>query len=144
VKRHPALQGLSDDHHRALVLARRIRRAANRANEAELAALAREVAQRFEAELEPHFSVEERRLFPLLSARGESQLTLRAVEDHTELRRLVRATWSRASALRIGELLDQHIRFEERVLFPRAEKLLSDAELGGVPEDQSRSPSASG
>jgi len=129
------LQRLSDDHHQALVLARRVRRGSSAASEADFDALAQEAKRRFEAELEPHFSVEEKRLFPVLATRGESQLTLRAVEDHTELRRLVRDTWSRQSALRIGELLDQHIRFEERSLFPRAEALLSDAELVAVLAD---------
>jgi hemerythrin-like domain-containing protein len=117
VKRHPALQPLSDDHHRALVLARRIRRAASDPREADFAALSRDATQRFEAELEPHFAVEEERLFPALVAQGERALSLRAAEDHAELRRLIRAAWSRENALAFGALLERHVRFEERELF---------------------------
>lgn len=142
--RHPALRRLSDDHHRALVLARRIRRAATGTSEADLDALAQEVKRRFETELEPHFTIEEKWLFPALAKQGESPLAFRAVGDHTELRHLVRRPWTRMTALRVGELLAQHIRFEERVLFPRAEALLSDAELACVFDAQSGSPAASG
>jgi hemerythrin-like domain-containing protein len=124
MKRHPALRQLSDDHHRALVLARRVRRAASGVRELDCQALLREVNERFAAELEPHFAIEERWLFPGLATQGETQLAVRAAADHAELRRLVTAAWSRDTARSFAELLEQHIRFEERVLFPRAEQLL--------------------
>jgi hemerythrin-like domain-containing protein len=63
MQRHPALRKLSSDHHRGLVLARRLADAANRdsATRAKAWALAME---RFQTELEPHFQVEETSLLP--------------------------------------------------------------------------------
>ncbi len=58
----------------------------------------------------------------------------KTAEDHARLRELVRGRWSGETAREIGTLLEQHVRFEERVLFPRAEALLSDAELASVHE----------
>ena len=74
MKRHPSLQPLSDEHHRALVLARRLRRDSSGMDGEHLAKLAREVRDEFEAELEPHFRLEERWLLPILEDRGAGRL----------------------------------------------------------------------
>lgn len=132
MKRHPSLQPLSDDHHRALVLARRLGRASSGTESTDLEALSRDVARQFEAELEPHFRVEERWLLPALEARGAERLAARTAEDHARLGDLVRGRWTRHTAERVGTLLEKHVRFEERVLFPKAEGLLSNAELASV------------
>ena len=132
MKRHPSLQLLSDDHHRALVLARRLRRDSTELAATDLAALSREVQREFEAELEPHFRVEERWLLPALECKGGARLVAQAVADHVRLRALVRGFWSKGTAQEIGTLLEKHVRFEERVLFPEAEALLSEAELASV------------
>ena len=126
MKRHPALVPFSDDHHRALVLARRLRR------DAVDAELAREVQRAFAAELEPHFRAEELRLLPALAAQGCAALVERTERDHAQLRELVRGAWSEETARALGALLDEHVRFEERVLFPEAEQRLSEAELAAV------------
>lgn len=132
MKRHPSLQPLSDEHHRALVLARRLRRDSEASDAAGLAALEREVRQEFETHIEPHFRVEERWLLPALEGRGERQLVAETLEDHSRLRALVRGRWSKDTASRLGTLLEKHVRFEERVQFPRAEALLSELELSAV------------
>ena len=132
MKRHPSLQPLSDDHHRALVLARRLRRESTGMDAGALARLAQEVRQEFGAELEPHFRVEERRLLPALEGRGEDRLAAQTLEDHARLRALVHGQWSEITAQELGTLLEKHVRFEERVLFPEAEAVLSEAELASV------------
>jgi hypothetical protein len=132
VKRHPSLQPLSDDHHRALVLARRLRRFSGGADSAALAALSREIQNQFDADLEPHFRVEERWLFPALEVRGAPGLAADAAADHARLRALARRPWTPGTAQELGMLLEKHVRFEERVVFPRAEALLSEAELASV------------
>lgn len=140
MKRHPSLRPLSDDHHRALVLARRLRRASSGPELTD--SLSREVRHEFEAELEPHFRIEERWLLPALEAGGAAALAEQMAQDHARLRALVRDTWTRGTAEQLGTLLEKHVRFEERVLFPRAEELLSEAELDSVlnaatnPEDR--------
>ncbi|MGH0035311.1 MAG: hemerythrin domain-containing protein [Myxococcota bacterium] len=132
MKRHPALQPLSDDHHGALVLARRLRRLPEAMAPADLEPLAFEVRQKFEVELEPHFRTEEDRLLPILVRRGAAALVDRTLDDHARLRQLVGGDWVPGTAQEIGTLLEQHVRFEERVLFPEAESLLSERELASV------------
>ncbi|HEX7784931.1 MAG TPA: hemerythrin domain-containing protein [Methylomirabilota bacterium] len=132
MKRHPSLQPLSDDHHRALVLARRLRRTSTGADATVLGALAREVQREFDEAIEPHFRVEERWLLPVLERRGEGRLAAQTLEDHARLRALVHGVWSEATAQTLGGLLQRHVRFEERVLFPEAEVVLSEAELASV------------
>jgi hemerythrin-like domain-containing protein len=125
VKRHRLLRPLSDDHHQALALARRARRAAEGAQDAAALAKAwREVVERFAAELEPHFRVEERWLFPELESAGEVTGVARARADHARLRELARGGGGADAARELGELLERHVRFEERELFPSAERLL--------------------
>ncbi len=132
MKRHLSLQPLSDDHHRALVLARHLRRS-SATDAAEIESLAREVRHEFEVDLERHFCAEEDRLLPILAKRGAAELAERAADDHARLRSLVRGPWRQDTALDIGTLLEKHVRFEERVLFPEAESLLSEDELAAVP-----------
>jgi len=132
MKRHPALQPLSDDHHRALVLARRLRQAPRTTDPATLAALAREVRREFDVDLDPHFRVEERWLLPALEKGDGGRFAKRIADDHARLRALVRADWSASTPHELGELLEQHVRFEERAAFPAAEALLSEGELACV------------
>ena len=130
MKRHPGLEPLSDDHHRALVLARSARRAGETARDRDaLATLWEQVRQRFALDLEPHFRAEETVLFPALAAAGERALVERALEDHAELRRLVRAAADAEGARAFGRRLHDHVRFEERELFPHAERVLPDLVL---------------
>ena len=132
MKRHPSLQPLSDDHHRALVLARRLRRDSGGLDAAGLAALEREVRREFEGQLEPHFRIEESWLLPALERKAETLLVEQTLQDHSRVGTLVRGRWSGETARELGELLERHVRFEERVLFPRAEALLSESELAAV------------
>ena len=130
MKRHPHLQPLSDDHHAALVLARRVRRAGSGAgNPAELAEIWEGARASFARELEPHFRVEEKWLFPPLEAAGESALVARAVRDHHQLRELIGSASGPEQVVAFGDLLHRHVRFEERELFPRAESVLDLATL---------------
>jgi hemerythrin-like domain-containing protein len=125
MKRNSHLQALSDDHHTALVLARRIGLAAKQDPERD--ALTRawdELRRRFARELEPHFRVEEERLFAQLESTGEDALIERARADHARLRELVRTEPDPVVAAQFADLLHRHVRFEERELFPRAESLL--------------------
>lgn len=131
MKRHPKLQSLSDDHHRALVLARKVKRAKD-----SLPKVWREVREKFAAELEPHFQSEEAWLFPMLDGGGEPTRADRARADHARLRELARVTSpAPAVAAEFASLLESHVRFEERELFPRLEIGLAayeDAALRGL------------
>ncbi len=133
LKRVPELRKLSEDHHHGLVLARRAKRAAEE-NEDSVAQAWKEVKNRFRNELEPHFQIEEKYLVPPLEAHGKTELVERTTDDHRRLRKAVSEDALRsASGLKaFGEMLDQHIRFEERELFEEAQRLLSRDDLKAI------------
>jgi hemerythrin-like domain-containing protein len=146
VKRHPKLQPLSDDHHRALVLARRTRRAAKASDSDSLARTWRDAQATFAAELEPHFRAEETWLFPLLDEGGLRTLFDRARADHKRLRELIRSAADPVTAREFADLLEAHVRFEERELFPRVEIALAaydDAAIRGLCHEGAREAAVS-
>lgn len=119
MKRSVALLKLSREHHSALSLALHARRAANQGDEA-ISHMAAEITLRFQSELKPHFDEEERDLLPVLQEAGESTVVAQTVAEHIELARLV-AMLNQPDApslLAFAELLNAHVRFEERQLFP--------------------------
>jgi quercetin dioxygenase-like cupin family protein len=126
MKRHPALIPLSHDHHHALVAARRLRRAAER--DEDPAAAVASFTSFFAAETARHFREEEERLFPLAAQFDEARpLLVEALLDHQLLRSHVRKLEEgenvRARMAEVGELLEKHVRLEERQLFPLIERL---------------------
>jgi hemerythrin-like domain-containing protein len=134
VKRHPALTGLSHDHHHELVQARRLRAAAEAEPDERLATAAAYVDMFF-TETVAHFRAEEERLFPAyVQVAGESPLLRRILEEHMQLHGLVRALRAHVAAgdvpgdelLALGGLLHDHVRVEERELFPAIEAALGD------------------
>ena len=138
MKRHPALVPLSHDHHHALVEARRLRRSADSDGRARRAA-SESFLRFFSRESVRHFRQEEEELFPLLVDRGEEagELVTRALLQHQRLHALV-ARLDRELAggepdaelvRELGELLDAHVRLEERQLFPLIEQTVPGAEL---------------
>ncbi|RIX44145.1 MAG: hemerythrin domain-containing protein [Rhodocyclales bacterium GT-UBC] len=129
MKRHPALQQLSREHHTALKLCRQARLAIAQATQNEIAACAETICRLFPHELNPHFLAEEGDLLPALSAAGESRLVNRTLAEHVELRRLVKLlgqTADRPTLQAFATLLEEHVRFEERILFEMAQQRLFD------------------
>ena len=134
MKRHPALVGLSHDHHHELVQARRLRAAAEAGPE-ERRAAARAYVDLFFTETVAHFRAEEERLFPVyVDVAGESPLLRRILQEHMQLHGLVRSLRAHVAAgdvpaeeLRsLGDLLHEHVRAEERERFPAIEEALGD------------------
>lgn len=145
MRRSPHLLQLSREHHTALVLAKRAQRLA-RGTAAAAQEFMDELPAVFEHELEPHFQVEE---IALLSALRDAQaadgadgaedvvaMVERTLLEHAGLRELVRRIGGQdfSSLAAFGELLDGHVRFEERELFNRAESLLSPEALARIDE----------
>jgi hemerythrin-like domain-containing protein len=140
VKRHPALVGLSRDHHHELVQARRLRTAAD-ATPDERLTVARAYVDLFFTETVRHFRDEEEALFPAYARRsGETPLLRRILQEHMQLHGLARALRAEIaagavppeSARRLGDLLHAHVRVEERELFPAIEAALDDEELAAL------------
>lgn len=129
--RHPALQPLSREHFGGLVLARDLLRAAEEDATSEQR---RDVLRRLRAawreELAPHFADEERLLGPLIQSGEQFR---RLIAEHREIERLVHEAAptrragdpDRALLAQVGQLLHDHIRWEERTLFPEVERAMS-------------------
>ena len=152
MKRHPALIPLSHDHHHGLVQARRLRRAAeSSADDRREAAGA--FLDFFARDTRLHFRDEEEGLFPLLAADERStDLLARALVEHQRLRALVSelegeladGEVSAARMERLGNALEEHIRFEERILFPHIEEVTPEDVLRRLQEAEPRSAEATG
>ena len=135
MKRNPGLVTLSRDHHQALSVAQKLRRAtADTAQEARSAFVAY-----WEEHGRAHFRLEEEILLPAYAAHADPHhpLVARALCDHVAIR-------ARADALAIdeapdpatlrdlGEGLADHVRLEERELFGLIEAALPAARLAAV------------
>ncbi|MBQ36825.1 MAG: GNAT family N-acetyltransferase [Candidatus Latescibacteria bacterium] len=133
MKRVSQLRDLSEDHHHGLVLARKAKRAAS-GPDGTVTEVWAEVEAAFKGELESHFEIEESFIGEALRAAGESQLVQRLADEHQVLRGLFMPGQGRAvdDLQRFGELLERHIRFEERELFQVAQDKLSSDELDVV------------
>jgi quercetin dioxygenase-like cupin family protein len=143
VKRHLALVPLSHEHHHALAAARRLRLA----GEDDLLAEAAAFLRFFAAESVGHFREEEERLFPLVAGSEEARpLVVRALLEHQQLHALAGrlASGERATTRDLAELLEAHVRFEERELFPLIERIVGDdlatLELDTEPRLEGRGP----
>jgi quercetin dioxygenase-like cupin family protein len=134
VKRHPALVPLSHDHHHTLVRARELRRAAAEADDRGLAEVAGRFRRVFAGEVARHFRDEEELVFPLLAeADGEPpQELVRAATQHARIRALVARLPDRDAAAELGALLDEHVRLEERELFPLVQELAPPERLAAL------------
>jgi hypothetical protein len=93
-----------------------------------------EAQAHFRSELEPHFGIEEAFIGAALERLGESALTTRLYDDHAALRAFFSPGADRGPSdlRRFGELLEKHIRFEERELFEVAQKTLDPDALNAV------------
>ena len=125
-KRHKALQPLSREHHHGLLLSWKIR--AGFSKEIDSKRIRVYANWFFETHLIPHFELEETHIFSILEP--ENELVKRAFAEHRRLKRLFNHNGDDVKTLsKIEEELEQHIRFEERILFPEIQKVATDAEL---------------
>jgi hemerythrin-like domain-containing protein len=133
MKRSSSLVQLSREHHGALVLAKRAQGFGPSRSDAADEFMARLVGT-FADELEPHFQAEENTLLPALKLAGENSLVERTLAEHVELRGLIEAIRHRdlTTLRRFGIALADHVRFEERELFPAAENLLAPDTLFAI------------
>jgi len=138
VKRHPALVGLSDDHHHELVQARRLLEAAGGDADGRLRAGASYVDVFFRDTVE-HFRREEETVLPLYARQPSADAALleRIRREHMELHGLARALRAVVAAddvsietlEALGSLLRAHVRLEERELFEDVQRVVPAAEL---------------
>jgi mannose-6-phosphate isomerase-like protein (cupin superfamily) len=124
VKRHPALVPLSHDHHPALVEARRLRQHGP--------AAAREFLRFFGSETTRHFREEEELVFPLLYGDEPEQLR-EVLLQHQRLRALAgRLRGGEDVSAELADLLEAHIRLEERDLFELIQRRVPEDQLASI------------
>ena len=123
---------MSSDHHHALRLARTIQRAASLGTLDHI--LVGAVQDSYHRDLVPHFQIEEQVLLPTLTAVGATELANRTRAEHRELHRLLDAAAidDFDSLTSFATLLEAHVRFEERELFPTCEARLPSWVLDDV------------
>lgn len=128
-KRHKALQNLSREHHHGLLLSWKIRTGFNKNIEANRIKVYADWF--FKTHLIPHFELEETHIFTIL--KSDDELVKKALSDHRRLKRLFTSTGDDTKTLnKIEEELEQHIRFEERVLFPEIQKVATAEQLSSI------------
>lgn len=127
LKRSEALKPLSRDHHEGLLLCWKIRKGIKDRLDSER--IASYVMVFFEKALQPHFNEEERFVFSLLPETEEHRNT--AVQLHRALKQCVEDVSQNSDnchdlLMLLADELEQHIRFEERILFPFIEQTVTD------------------
>jgi iron-sulfur cluster repair protein YtfE (RIC family) len=141
-RRHPSLVPLSHDHHHGLALALRCRKQGLGQIKPIGAEGLRQRAQEFlglyATELDSHFRAEEEILFPQMRRRlpESRQLIDELVRDHQRIRRAVpqleAGTGLGKLIFDLGDLLERHIRREERELFPLFEQHAGEVDAGKI------------
>lgn len=127
IKRHERLQPLSREHHDALLLCWKIRTGLKK--EVDPMRMKRYVDWFWESHLKPHFEAEELHVFPLLG-QGDTRVQ-RAISDHRRLERLITEDTGELTEIlsEVERTLNDHIRFEERVLFNAIQESAGPEEL---------------
>jgi hemerythrin-like domain-containing protein len=143
--RHPSLIPLSQDHHHGLALALRCRKQAlgqiKPMGGEGLRESAKEFLVFYQTHLVPHFRAEEEALFPLLrlAAPESEDMIDELVRDHEKIRHAIPQLEGEIGLAKLifdlGDLLERHIRKEERELFPLFEQHVEGRQAEAVGEE---------
>lgn len=133
IKRNSQLLPVSREHHFGLLFCWKIRQGIIKSVAVER--MLHYVRFFFEGHLDAHFEEEERLLF----IDKADALVQSAINQHTALRGQIQGlllsdagTVSREQLSRLTDDLDEHIRFEERILFPHLEQALAPGHLNWI------------
>ena len=143
--RHPSLIPLSRDHHHGLALALRCRKQAlgqiKPMGVQGLKERAQEFRVFFAKNLEQHFQAEEDVLFPFIrsSAPESHSMIADLLEEHEQIRNRVGELEGNKVLSKLlfdlGDLLERHIRREERELFPLFENHVGEADAERIKKE---------
>ncbi|HEX8680779.1 MAG TPA: hemerythrin domain-containing protein [Ardenticatenaceae bacterium] len=138
MKRHPALQNLSRDHHLLLLQARQIRwYAAGDRRAPSFNVILTDFLDTWDETGAPHLRQEEAILLPFYArfpSAEQRQHERRALQEHQWLRAQIAALQQSEAnqqelIAEIGAALHNHIRFEERILFQRIQALVPESDM---------------
>lgn len=132
IKRNENIQPLSREHHFGLLFCWKVRTGLKYGIATER--IIRYVDYFWTEHLQQHFKAEEELLFKKVS----DPLCDQALQEHRDLKEMISSLVGHSSADepalldKFATLLGEHIRFEERVLFPHLEKAMSAVQLKEV------------
>ncbi|RPF53222.1 hemerythrin domain-containing protein [Aquisalibacillus elongatus] len=137
MKRHEALNPLSHHHHHALVMALEMKRSGTEKSDKTFKQLVRDMIDFWENDGRDHFRDEEEVLVPLYLEHADSvevDLVKEMLYQHVQIRSLIydlreKGVTQHEKMRELGEILDQHIRLEERELFPLIEQAVPEKYL---------------
>jgi hemerythrin-like domain-containing protein len=134
IKRSKELAPLSREHHEGLLLGWKIKQGLKNGTDHKL--IAQYIGWFWQYELRAHFEKEEQVLAVYLPPHNEWVAKMFA--DHEKIEALFQINElipDKANFLQIADTLNDHIRFEERILFAYAEKLLTQKEMKTIYEE---------
>lgn len=132
MKRHQQLQPLSRQHHNGLLAALLLSKGVKK--NASTFVMRDFIVYIWQTDLETHFSDEENFLLPAIRHTAIYEtLGQQLLQEHAAIRSLVQSFQKDDvdydDIQKFADLLEAHIRFEERVLFPKTEALLTEDEM---------------
>ncbi|MGH2553632.1 MAG: hemerythrin domain-containing protein [Chitinophagaceae bacterium] len=131
IKRSDQLAPLSREHHDGLLFAWKIKQGID--HKAPLDVMRKFSLWYWRHHIKPHFFQEEKILLPYLPA--DDPMALKLMEDHDHIRELILGLDDETdyrTLIILSDLLQAHIRFEERELFVHLEKILSPEQLTNI------------
>jgi hemerythrin-like domain-containing protein len=137
IKRSKQLVPLSRDHHDALLFIWKIRQGLK--NKTPVAVVGDYVKWFWNNHLKDHFDQEEKILLPNLP--NEDELVQRLKQEHVMIRNMIDKESNETSISILGDALNDHIRFEERQLFPHIEQTVSEDQLNEISRQLDHQPS---
>ena len=128
IKRNQFIQPISREHHHGLLLCWKIKEGLKK--NIELTRIKKYADWFYKNHLIPHFELEEKTIYTFLN--NENEWVKNAISDHRKLTSLFESEVSEDNLQQIVELLQKHIRFEERILFNEIQKIATEAQLKSI------------
>lgn len=138
MQRVEQLRPLSRQHHLGLNLGLKASQSLDTESQQEIAHQWQQLTAFINDELTSHFAVEEHYLVkPLLTEHADNSdvktVSEQLLQQHKQLNKLAQISNPSVDNLRqLGQTLYDHIRFEERTVFPLAQSLLTNAQLDAI------------
>jgi hemerythrin-like domain-containing protein len=131
IKRNPHIVKLSKDHHFTLLFCWKVRNGLKL--EAEPSRIRKYIQYFWKHHMQPHFREEETTLF----APVKDAAVKRALKEHADIAQQINELngaehVSSNQLLRLADMVDNHVRYEERELFPHMEKILTEDQLEAI------------
>lgn len=128
IKRNEFIQPISREHHHGLLLCWKIKEGLKK--KIELTRIKKYADWFYQNHLIPHFKLEEKTIYTFLD--NENDWIKNAIAHHRKLTSLFESEVSEDNLQQIVELLQKHIRFEERTLFNEIQKVATTAQLQSI------------